>query len=369
MDLEEAILGEKRDSVDKEIEELLKETESKTEKVSLVDREWKEISIDEIDLEAHMIDKLPEPKSVNEKRTKSTVIFQADFGDVKAAIRRDEGSHDTILVKCECSDASNCPHILALWTKVADKIEAKREAKAEKPKKEEKEVKKDDKVENNKEKVGVQKTQEMDEAKSKNLAKSGDKFASFAKEIKGKLIVLYGQPYAGKTTLVHALTQHFERTVYFKVDRNFSREDFAHIAKNVYYIDIDSPQRLLRELRTLARSPPQNTLIVVDSVTSLDSFFVPSDPTTPSPRMENARAKFADAVMQLLSFVKGQNTVIVIAHEKIRDFQSGEIVPRFNIVALRHADSLYHIVVENNKRKVKRTMVRKPVTEPDFDFN
>jgi len=115
MDLEEAILGEKRDSVDKEIEKLLKETEPKTEKVPLADREWKEISIDEIDLEAHMIDKLPEPKSVNEKRTKSTVIFQGDFGDIKAALRRDEGSHDTVLVKCECSDASNCPHILALW--------------------------------------------------------------------------------------------------------------------------------------------------------------------------------------------------------------------------------------------------------------
>jgi len=347
MDLEKA-LGIERNSVDKELEELLKETGS--EKVSLVDREWKEISIDEIDLEAHMIDKLPEPKSVNEKRTKSTVIFQADFGDVKAALRRDEGSHDTVLVKCECSDASNCPHILALWTKVVDKIEAKREAKAEKTEKPKEEPKKE-------------------EPKAEQRTEQVDKFRKFADEIRGKLIVIFGQPYAGKTTLAHALSRYFDRTIYLKVDRNFSRDDFAHIAKNVYYIDIDSPQRLLRELRSLARSPPSGALIVVDSVTSLDSFFVPSDPTTPSPRMENARAKFADAVMQLLSFVKGRNTVVVIAHEKIRDFKTGEIGPRFNLVALRHSDANYHLTIEDGRRKVKKVAERRPVEKPDFDFS
>jgi predicted ATP-dependent serine protease len=238
--------------------------------------------------------------------------------------------------------------------------EKKKEEKPKVEKKEEKREKGKERVEKKEEKVV--KTVEKAEEKV-------DKLIKFASEIRGKLVVVYGQPYAGKTTLVHALTKYFERTVYFKVDKNFSREDFEHIAKNVYYIDINSPQQLLRELRALTRAPPRNALIVVDSVTSLDSFFVPSDPTTPSPRMENARAKFADAVMQLLSFVKGLNTVIVIAHEKIRDFKTEEIVPRFNIVALRHSDANYRVVDENGKRKVKKVRERRRVEKPDFDFS
>ena len=349
VDLEKA-LGIERNSADKELEELLEETDKEleelleeTEKVPLIDREWKEVSRDHLNDLAK--DFSLRPLKVHEKKTKTTVIYQGDFGDIRSAIRIDEGTHNTVLAKCECSDKADCAHVLALWAAIGERKEAE--------KKEEKDVK-DVKVEKRKE--------------AKAEAKV-DKIAKFASEIRGKLVVIYGQPYAGKTTLAHTLTRHFERTVYFKVDRNFSRDDFKHIAKNVYYIEISNPQQLLRELRSLARSPPQNALVVVDSVTSLDSFFVPSDPTTPSPRMENARAKFADAVMQLLSYVKGQNTVIVIAHEKIRDFKTEEIVPRFNVVALRHCDANYHIIVENNKRKVKKVRERKPVEKPDFDFS
>jgi len=220
------------------------------------------------------------------------------------------------------------------------------------------------------EEVEVLREEKKEEKKEEGKMKNGnDKIKRFANEIRGKLVVLYGEPFSGKTTLAHVLARCFDRTVYFKVDKNFSADDFGNIAKNVHYIDVDSPQQLLRELRSFTRSPPQGSLIVVDSVTSLDAFFISSDPTTPSPRMENARAKFADAVMQLLSFVKGQNTVIVIAHEKIRDFQTNEIVPRFNVVALRHSDMIFRVRIENGRRKVEKVKIRRPVEQPEFDFS
>jgi hypothetical protein len=361
MDLEEAILGEKRMSADKELEELLKETEPK--KVPLVDREWREVDRKHLDDLAKEISL--RPLKIDEKRAKTTAIYQGDFGEIKAAVRIDEGLHGTVLVKCECSDKSDCAHILALWAAIAEKAEKPKVEKKEE-KKEEKEVKNEDKGDKPK-KVEVQAAKAPDDkVQPKAEAKAKSPIEKFASEIRGKLVVLFGEPYVGKTTLVHAVAKHFERVIYFKVDKNFNIGDFPK--DNIYYIEVNAPWELLRELKNLNQKPPApNSLIVVDSVTSLDAFFIPSDPTQPSPRLENARAKFADAVMQRLSYLK-PNTVMVLAHEKIRDFRTGEVGPRFNVVALRHADLMYHLVIENGKRKVKKVRERRVVKEPQFEF-
>ena len=140
-----------------------------------------------------------------------------------------------------------------------------------------------------------------------------DKLKQFAEIIRNKLVVLFGEPYVGKTTLAHALTKYFDTTVYFRIDRNFDPEQFKRIAKNITYININSPQHLNYQLNELLRSPPNSVFIVVDSVTSLDAFFMPTDPTKQSPLTDKLRARFADSVMQRLAIIKEKdNTVMVI---------------------------------------------------------
>jgi len=108
-------------------------------------------------------------------------------------------------------------------------------------------------------------------------------------------------------------------------------------------------------------------IVIVDSITSMDSFFVPEDPTKEDPRVNNRRARFCDAVLQRLQKFKQKGVVIVIAHEAIKNFKTGEIGPRMNVVAMRHADALLHATIEDGKRKIKRVIVREVVKEPEFD--
>ncbi len=197
------------------------------------------------------------------------------------------------------------------------------------------------------------------------------KVQQFYEEIKGKFVVLFGNPMVGKTTLAHFVSRHFEHTVYFKIDKNFSREDYRHVASNINYIEINTPQGILKVLNDMLYHPPKGALVVVDSITSLDSFFTPQDPTNPSPRMENARTRFIDAVFQKLAQLKDKGcTVLVLSHEKIADFKTGEVMPRFNRIALRHIDRMYRLAIENGKRKIVRVKFRKPseVREDEFDF-
>jgi len=206
------------------------------------------------------------------------------------------------------------------------------------------------------------------EEKKKEEKKEG-KLQALAKQIRNKLTVLYGEPFVGKTTLAHLLSKYFEHTVIFKIDKNYRPEDFRHINSNIHYVNINSHKGLISVLDDMLRNPPQNALIVVDSITGLDAFFMPSDPSKPSPRMENARARFVDAVMQRLSFIKyNGNTVIVIAHERLRNWETQERVPRFNVTALRHADMCFRLVKENEHRRLVRTHLRDYYKAREEDF-
>ena len=274
------------------------------------------------------------------------------------------GLNNEILAKCTCEkydQGSPCKHMVAVFQRnFKDKIF------------DEEEVEDVEKTADELMKMleGEEEVEEKKEEEKKGEVRMEDKFAKFANEIRGRLTVLFGAPLTGKSTLAHLITKHFDRTIYFRVDKNFTQDMFRSIAKNVQYIDIKSPKHLLYQLNDLLKNPPRNSLIVVDSLTSLDSYFVPDDPTKQSPLSDKLRARFADAVMQKLSMLKDLgNTVLTIAHERIRSFDNPEPVPRFNIVALRHSDLIYRLSIENNRRVVKKVAERKIVEKLDFDFS
>jgi len=159
--------------------------------------------------------------------------------------------------------------------------------------------------------------------------------------------------------------REFKNAILYKIDKNYNAKDynFGGIVHEIY-----SPKQLLY-LIDQVREVPDDCLTIIDSITSLDSYFIGEDPVKDDPRVNNRRARFCDAVMLKLQRFKTKGCVLVIAHEAIKNFETREVGPRMNKIALRHADALIHIVEEDGRRKLKRTMVRKPVTEPDFDFS
>jgi len=201
----------------------------------------------------------------------------------------------------------------------------------------------------------------LENEKTKEEKQTIDQYIKrFLKEAKNKLVVLYGEPFVGKTTFCHVLSKYFPETYYLRIDKNFEKEIFSKLGSNIRYIDINHPRGLISAIDSLIRERPTGILVVVDSITGLDGYFIPQDPTYPSPRLENARAKFIDAVLQKLSYIKGKNTVIIVSHEKIKDFQTNEIIPRFSRTALRHADVVYRMIydVQTNTRRIVKVYSR-----------
>ena len=191
---------------------------------------------------------------------------------------------------------------------------------------------------------------------------SADSKLSLKEKLKGKLVILYGSPMVGKTTFAHQLAREYSACLYLKIDKNFRKGDYD--VDNVVYHEINDPEQLLEIVKQLA--PQKDTLVVLDSVTSLDAFFV-SNPLVPSPRMDVARARFADAVIFHLQRLKENNTVLVIAHEKIADFKTEEIAPRMNAITMRHADIVMRAKIENGKHIIEVERIRKPKKQVNFE--
>jgi len=178
----------------------------------------------------------------------------------------------------------------------------------------------------------------------------------------GKLVILYGSPMVGKTTFAHQLAEEYSACLYLKIDGNFRKGDYD--VDNVVYHEIDNPEQLLNIVQQLA--PQRDTLVVLDSITSLDAFFI-SNPLVPSPRMDVAKGRFADAVIFHLQRLKENNTVLVIAHEKVADFKTEEKAPRMNAITMRHADIVMRAKIENGKHIIEVERIRKPKKQVNFE--
>jgi len=194
--------------------------------------------------------------------------------------------------------------------------------------------------------------------------KNGDKLAELAKKIKGKVVVLYGEPLVGKSVLVHYLSKYFEKPVLFKVDNNYD-DEYKSINPNLKYLDTPSFEKLMYYLDKA--NSFDNDFIAIDSLTSLAAEVLSKGSL--SPRDYNRLASMYDIVTFKASRLKPK-TIVIVAHEKLVDFRTGEVGPRMNKVSLRNVDIVIRLYKdEQGNRKLKIEAERKPtVIEPKFEI-
>jgi len=61
-------------------------------------------------------------------------------------------------------------------------------------------------------------------------------------------------------------------------------------------------------------------------------------------------------------------TNLIIAHEKIKNFETGEVAPRVNKIVLRNVDIVLRMSIENGKRTIKVFEERKLPTKVEWYF-
>jgi len=251
---------------------------------------------------------------------------------------------DGIMGKCTCVKYGDtpCEHLVAAFQKF-------REIAGEDT------ISKLSRIEKKGEK-GVRREQTKEKTEKSKSSGLKDRFLN-------KLTVLFGQPLTGKTTFAMHLAKEFSRVAVIKVDKNYSVEDYGI---NARVFPVSRPRDVLDAISQIPAYEDQ--LVIVDSITSLDAYFMPEEPEKDDPRVANRRARFCDAVMMGLQKFRKGGAVLVIAHEAIKDFQTKEVGPRMNVIALRHADQVLRLTVENGKRKITRVNVRKVVENPEFEF-
>ena len=172
--------------------------------------------------------------------------------------------------------------------------------------------------------------------------------SKIAGAIRGKLVILFGEPFVGKTSLAHRIANFYKKTYYIAIDRNFPprRED-----DSFEYYWISSWTELLPKIRGLSEWVDADTLVVIDSLTTITEDFLRDK--FDSPRRMNELSRFYAIVLRELTNLKNKGaTVLVLTHEAIKDFKSNEIAPSMNKRTLKNADLVLRMIRLNGKRKV-----------------
>jgi len=188
-------------------------------------------------------------------------------------------------------------------------------------------------------------------------------FSGIKERIKGKVAVLYGEPFVGKSVFALNFSKIFKNSTLLLIDRNYI-DDYFKINTNLNVLKVNSPKQLEYYLGKEIEVK-EDQLIIIDSITSLSPFFITESYITP--RGANAFSNFVDKVMRHLATLK-PTTSLVITHERLKSFESKDIVPRINMIALRHADIVMRMWVENEERKIEVVKERKMVNKIEFNF-
>lgn len=181
-----------------------------------------------------------------------------------------------------------------------------------------------------------------------SLEYSKENLQQFKEKINGKVVILFGKAWVGKSIFTLTLSNLFTHTKVFLIDRNYS-QDFFKINPKANIVEIETPKQL--DLMLSKETVLEDKLIVIDSITTLQTNFIKDSYFSPRAYLEFNN--FSDKIANMLSKLTPKVTSIVIAHEKIRDWQTQEAVPRVNWTMLRNTDMLVRLFEENGKRKIK----------------
>jgi hypothetical protein len=190
-----------------------------------------------------------------------------------------------------------------------------------------------------------------------------EQLQQFKEKIKGKVVVLYGQAWIGKSLFSLTLSNLFTHTKVFLVDRNYPQEFFT-INKNANIVEIENPRQL--DLALSKESSLDDKVIIIDSITTLQTSFIKESYFSPRAYLEYNN--FSDKIAKKLTELTPKTTSLLIAHEKIKDWTTQETVPRINWTMLRNTDMLIRMFKENGKRKIKIVAKRELPTKVEWYF-
>jgi len=187
----------------------------------------------------------------------------------------------------------------------------------------------------------------------------------FEEKVKGKVAVLFGQYMIGKTLLALQLARNFKNPLILKIDTNYPAE-YYEISKATIK-DIQNQYSIINEIKNI---PKSTDLVVIDSITSLQSMIVGEKMFSPRAYLEyNNLCDWIAKKLGDLKKIQGL-TSILIAHERLKDWESKEVVPRVNQIMLRHIDVMFRMVREDNGDRVVKLVFERKVDQvkPNYKF-
>ena len=176
--------------------------------------------------------------------------------------------------------------------------------------------------------------------------------------VQGDIVVIFGRPFSGKSVLALMLSRHFSNSHLILIDSNYTKEYFK-INPNirVRYIKLGrNVWEVFHQIVEALREVPKDleSLVIIDSLTTLQSSVL--GPRV-SPYENLLYSRLVDSLMLRLRWLKPA-TSVVICHEKLLSFESQDLVPRMNLVVMRHVDKVIHLVEEGGKRKLEVKLAR-----------
>lgn len=185
----------------------------------------------------------------------------------------------------------------------------------------------------------------------------------FKQKIQGKVVVLYGQAWIGKSLFSLTLSNLFTHAKVFLIDRNYP-QDFFKVNPKANIVEVENPKQL--DLMLSKEVSLEDKLIVIDSITTLQTSFIRESYFSPRAYLEFNN--FSDKIANQLTKLTPKTTSILIAHEKIRDWQTQEAIPRINWTMLRNCDMMVRMYKENGKRKVSIIAIRELPKKVEWYF-
>lgn len=185
----------------------------------------------------------------------------------------------------------------------------------------------------------------------------------FVKYMLGKAIVLYGQPFVGKSTFVSKLASVLRDYTgkparFYWLDRNLINTDLGKALREISkadVVEVKYPRAIIRAIRS-ERHWDKYSMIVVDSLTGIAEELARYSDYPDSPQVTLSTVRYASALLSLLSEIAHEHNLvsILVVHESviwIGDFFGENVSPGYTGKALKNADLVLRFILERETKK------------------